>query len=210
MSHLTTSVLNRPSAYHHNSSFEFPRPVHPLSPPETEDDMPFGGGNQARPHAAPLQMQMPQPPSGLGLEFDSPSHAPIAPHETPATRFRKISYVQASGHREGRERQAAPKSRWLVVVMPPPAFSKQHGQLGHTLSQGPSSRLFNGVLLPLFPTVSDLDATQLVHAKYLGLFLDVRPARSNCTRVQLPIDDWSLLVHACHRQRHDVHTPGVR
>jgi hypothetical protein len=149
MSHLTASILNRPLAYNHNGAFEFPvpRPVHPLSPPDTEED--FAIGSQPK-----VSMPIPRP-SGLGLEVEPPMQQHQAPtvQDTPGSRFRKISYLAASGARDGRERPAPPRSKWLVVVIPPASIAQQHGQLGHTLSHGPSSRLSNGVLMPLFPTV---------------------------------------------------------
>jgi hypothetical protein len=165
MSHLTASILNRPSAFttHHHqqdgpSPFEFPnaRASHPLSPPDTDDDFSLGAQQQQ-----PQQSRMPHPMArtvsvGLGLDIDGSgagSGLPAPSLGTPNSRLKKMSYVHAAGHREGRER-AQQKSKWLVVVIPPPAMAREHGQLGHTLSQGPSSRLSNGVLMPLFPTVS--------------------------------------------------------
>jgi hypothetical protein len=149
MSHLTTSILNRPLAYNHDIPFEFPnpRPVHPLSPPDTEDDFMLG------PKATP-QHPMSRP-LGLGLEVDGPLQVTghPTPHGTPNSRLKKMSYVAAAVHRENRER-SQPKSKWLVMVIPPPAMVQEHGQLGHTLSHGPTSRLSSGVLMPLFPTVS--------------------------------------------------------
>jgi hypothetical protein len=180
MAHLTTSVLNkppfpRPSAASNPAlaaSFEFPaefRPVtHPLSPPDTESDF------VAAP-AAPISMAMPLshsplPPSGLSIELGvSPSvvsahHPPptvvgATTQETAAPRFRRgmssLSYV-SPGLRDTpstRERSSAPKSRWLVVVIPPAVVTveQQHGQV--TQPHGTGSRLSQGVLMPLFPSV---------------------------------------------------------
>jgi hypothetical protein len=151
MSHLTASILNRPLAYNHDTSFEFPNPraVHPLSPPDTEDD--FMLGPKATAQHRPL---------GLGLDVDGPGPSQVAghptPHGAPNSRLKKMSYVAAAAHRENRER-TQPKAKWLVVVIPPPAMVQDHGQLGHTLSHGPASRLSSGVLMPLFPTVCSCD-----------------------------------------------------
>ena len=43
--------------------------------------------------------------------------------------------------------------KWLVLVTPPASFTHEHGHLGNTLSSGPSHRLSQGILMPLYPSV---------------------------------------------------------
>lgn len=140
MQHLTASPFHKPSPY------EFPRAVHPLSPPDTDSEI-----------GAPVQ---PTPVSGsnpvmFGVEFDQTTSQPPTPADPPAARFKRVSTLayHTSGLREPRERSSQRSSKSLIVVIPPASFSREHGQLGHTLSSGPPSRLTNGILMPLFPTV---------------------------------------------------------
>lgn len=156
MSHLTAPMP--PNLGHHHRDahkptlFDLPRPAHPLTPPDTDYET---LSHQAQ---APLLAQ-----NSIGLETE-PLHprdfAPSmndSPYPTPySTLHRKrpsVSYVH-SGIREARERVVQRGLKWLVVVIPPISFSKEHGHLGHTLSSGSSRRLANGLLMPLFPTVS--------------------------------------------------------
>ncbi|EPQ59496.1 hypothetical protein GLOTRDRAFT_125804 [Gloeophyllum trabeum ATCC 11539] len=94
----------------------------------------------------------------LGGDAESATIPIAAPTETPASRFRKIAYLSsglganARGDTHARER-VTPRTKWLVVVVPPTTFPQEPGHLGHTLSSGPSSRLSSGLLMPLFPTM---------------------------------------------------------
>lgn len=67
-----------------------------------------------------------------------------------------------SGTRETRDRVVNRGLKWLVVVFPPASFSREHGQFGHTLSSGSIDRLSNGVLMPLYPTVSLDDHSDVI------------------------------------------------
>lgn len=144
MSHLTASPFHKPSPY------EFPRGVHPISPPDTDSEV-----------GAPLHVQS-VPSVGVnsvmfGVEFDHQPTHPQAQAESPAARFRRVSTLAYnSGQRNQRERSASRTSKVLVIVIPPKSLSREHGQLGQTLSSGPQSRLAQGVLLPLQPSVSSL------------------------------------------------------
>ncbi len=135
-------------SHHHPKPylFDLPRPVHPLTPPDTDYETP---SNQALPT---------QNLNGLEAELLPPHLSTLdSPYATPySTLHRKkpsVTYVN-SGLRESRERVVQRGLKWLVVVIPPVSFSREHGHLGHTLSSGPSRRLSNGILLPLYPTVS--------------------------------------------------------
>ena len=57
-------------------------------------------------------------------------------------------------NQSGQERSRRRASRWLVLVLPPSFIAESQGALGHTLASGPSSRLSQGLLLPLYPTVN--------------------------------------------------------
>lgn len=75
--------------------------------------------------------------------------------EGAGARFRRVSSLayHSSGLRESRERSVQRNYKSFVVIIPPPSFLQEHGQLGHTLSLGPRHRLSQGMLMPLFPTV---------------------------------------------------------
>ncbi|TFK56009.1 hypothetical protein OE88DRAFT_1731644 [Heliocybe sulcata] len=140
MSRFTSTPFHKPSP------FDVPRAVHPLSPPDTDSDF-MGPAQQST-----VSMT-------LGGDNESATIPIAAPAETPASRFRKIStlaYLNSglSGSRgaEPRER-VQPRTKWLVVVVPPNTFPQEPGHLGHTLSSGPSNRLSSGLLMPLFPTM---------------------------------------------------------
>lgn len=149
MSHLTAPMP--PQAGHHLPQkpylFDLPRPAHPLTPPDTDYET--------------LQQALPaQNTTGLETEPLLPQMHPSmldSPYASPyATLHRKrpsVSYVNSS-IREARERVVQRGLKWLVVVIPPVSFTREHGHLGHTLSSGPSRRLSSGILMPLYPTVS--------------------------------------------------------
>lgn len=149
MSHLTAPMP--PQAGHHLPQkpylFDLPRPAHPLTPPDTDYEtlhQALPAQNTTGLETEPLLPQM--HPSML----DSPYASPYA------TLHRKrpsVSYVNSS-IREARERVVQRGLKWLVVVIPPVSFTREHGHLGHTLSSGPSRRLSSGILMPLYPTVS--------------------------------------------------------
>lgn len=145
MSRLTASPFHKPSP------FEFPHPVHPISPPDTDSEV----GAPVLPSVLGSNQAM------LGVEFDQATTLSAGQSETPTARFKRVSTLayHNSGHRESRERSTQRSSKSLVVVIPPGSFSQQHGQLGHTLSSGPQSRLSNGILMPLFPTVRNTLST---------------------------------------------------
>ena len=74
--------------------------------------------------------------------------------DTP-TRMPSRTTTSVLGYNQsGRERSRRRASRWLVLVLPPSFITESQGALGHTLSSGPSSRLSQGLLLPLYPTVN--------------------------------------------------------
>ncbi|KAI0750809.1 hypothetical protein C8Q80DRAFT_1154002 [Daedaleopsis nitida] len=150
MSHLTAPMP--PQAGHHLPQkpylFDFPRPAHPLTPPDTDYET--------------LSHQAPPAQNAIGLEADPlpPQVHPStldSPYATPyGTLHRKrssVTYVN-SGIREARDRVVHRGLKWLVVVVPPVSMTREHGHLGHTLSSGPSRRLSNGILLPLYPTLN--------------------------------------------------------
>ncbi|KAF8076434.1 hypothetical protein FPV67DRAFT_1713683 [Lyophyllum atratum] len=138
MSRLTGSPFHKPTP------FEFPGA--PVSPPDTNADIvgpsymlsssSILGGHELR---------------SSGAE-PSPAHSAPTP-ESAGARFRKISSMayHTSGLRESRERTRASKA--FVIIIPPTAFTREHGQLGHTLSSGPRHRLSQGLLMPLFSTM---------------------------------------------------------
>ncbi|KAL1946795.1 hypothetical protein VTO73DRAFT_14899 [Trametes versicolor] len=145
MSHLTAPM---PSGHHAYKShlYDLPRPVHPLTPPDTDFET--------------LSQQVAPAQNMAGLETDpfppQHQHHPSMADSPFSGLHRKrpsVSYVN-SGIRDSRERVVQRGIKWLVVVLPPVSFAREHGHLGHTLSSGPTRRLSNGLLMPLFPTLN--------------------------------------------------------
>ena len=147
-----SATLHKPSFF--ESPFNAPRVGHPLTPPDTDVD-----------YSSHLQPTGPHS-MGLGIDVDPPlpsSSQPPAPvtELPPQHQQRKTSslaYVH-SGLRESRERTVHRGLKWLLVVVPPPSFSQEHGHLGHTLSSGPTHRLTQGILMPLYPSVGSANDT---------------------------------------------------
>ena len=138
MSHLLRNPYNKPSP------FDLPRAAQPLTPPDTDSEFlghPF--------RSAPV-------PGTDALDSD-----PILPQasavETSTPYYRRqpsVSYIHSGLRDYGRERTAQRSLiKWLVVVIPPDSFTREHGHLGQTLSSGSPDRLSQGILMPLFPTV---------------------------------------------------------
>ncbi|GJE84845.1 hypothetical protein PsYK624_009210 [Phanerochaete sordida] len=146
MSHLTANPFQK--------HYEFPRPGPLLTPPETEPEFP----SQSLPSGLPSSSQ--PMPNGLGIELDPSSTPRGRSSPVPDLPLRKVSSLQYinTGPREARERTEKRGMRWLVVVVPPASFGQEHGHLGHTLSVGSQDRLSQGILMPLYTTMT----TQLV------------------------------------------------
>ncbi|KAI0638192.1 hypothetical protein C8Q77DRAFT_416014 [Trametes polyzona] len=143
MSHLTAPMPTGQQP-HKSYLFDFPRPAHPLTPPDTD--------YEALSHQAPPAQNM----AGLETEPFPPQQPPSVIDSPFATLHRKrssVTYVN-SGIRDSRERVVQRGIKWLVVVLPPVSFTREHGHLGHTLSSGPTRRLSNGLLMPLYPTLN--------------------------------------------------------
>lgn len=135
MSRLTASPFHKPSPY------DLPRPVHPLSPPETDSEAP--GTFNSRPMI-------------LGAVESDFTSSQLPNQESPSAKFKRVSTLayHNSAIRETRDRSIQRNFKSLVVVTPPEGITQQHGQLGHTLSSGPQAKVAQGILMPLFPTVS--------------------------------------------------------
>ncbi|KAJ8456726.1 hypothetical protein ONZ45_g18603 [Pleurotus djamor] len=140
MAHPTSAPFAR-----HSGLPDYPQ-RHPLSPPETTADSP------ATAIATPATV-----PSHLASR-NALDHEELAARlsDSPSARFRRVSTLtyNAPTVRDNRERtlQSRPPKP-LVIVIPPPTILHEHGQFGHTLSQGPLHRLSQGILMPLFPTI---------------------------------------------------------
>ncbi|EJD01471.1 uncharacterized protein FOMMEDRAFT_135678 [Fomitiporia mediterranea MF3/22] len=146
------SRFTRPPFYK-PSPFDIPRPVHPLSPPETEvtadslppmNIVPRDMGSYADVGA-----------SSSHTRVDSTDNYQVAGVElqTPNGRFRRpsnLAYLH-SGSLRGDLRLPRSATRWLVMVIPPPPISREHGS-GIFLNA--PARASHGVLLPLLPSLS--------------------------------------------------------
>ena len=81
-----------------------------------------------------------------------PSSTAIA--DTPTRRQSRTTTAVLGYNQSGREHSRHRVSRWLVLVLPPAFVSQTQGVFGTTPSSGPSSRLSQGLLMPLYPTVN--------------------------------------------------------
>ncbi|CAL1700668.1 unnamed protein product [Somion occarium] len=171
-----------------SSLFEGPRFGQPLTPPDTDVDY----SNHL--HASG------QTSMGLGIDVDPPpSHISPSATEVPLNhqpRKPSVAYIN-SGLRESRERTIHRGLKWLVVVVPPPSFAQEHGHLGHTLSTGPTHRLSQGILMPLFPTMSSqltAIAREFSFPSTAGLCLYLHTVQAGLSVTPRVSDEsWSLL-----------------
>ncbi|KDQ64536.1 hypothetical protein JAAARDRAFT_187858 [Jaapia argillacea MUCL 33604] len=138
------SRLTSTTPFHRHLPMDVPRPVHPLTPPETDSDL----------------LATPQPSTSRRLPMDLDQSIPRMstppPLDTAGSRFRKVStlsYRNTPPQPTLRERPMDRTTRWLVVVIPPESLPREQNALGPTLSSGPSHRLQHGILMPLFPTM---------------------------------------------------------
>ncbi|GBE87339.1 hypothetical protein SCP_1100140 [Sparassis crispa] len=179
MSHLLYNTGHRPY------TFELPGAIQPLTPPETDND--YTG-----------QAQTPLPRSATDYETHTPQPFPTsAETSTPlGRRGPSVTYVH-SGPRESRERVVQRGPKWLVVVIPPPSFTREHGQLGHTLSNGSPDRLSHGLLMPLFYTMGgQLSAIAREYGlpSSVGLCLYLRTNQSGLSLApRISDESWQLL-----------------
>jgi len=132
------------SHFQRPSPFPFPR--EPISPPETllhDDGYPSAAAN---PPLSNYQRKGRNEESVPLTQTDTiPSHSRPARSSIP---------YQNSGFRDIPGRPVHRSYRFFIVVIPPPRLIDEHGQFGHTLSSGPLHRLSQGIIMPLFPTVS--------------------------------------------------------
>ncbi|KAG1866588.1 hypothetical protein DFJ58DRAFT_141451 [Suillus subalutaceus] len=138
MSHFTSHPYYHTMPAIHSSRNNHPLP---LSPPETDQE------------SLPVQL----PPASLvaGAELEQLAHSALSFPERSKFQSRRTSTLsyQNSGVRDNRDRTPSRASKSLIVVLPPPDFPVDHGQLGNVLSMGPRHRLSQGILMPLFPTM---------------------------------------------------------
>lgn len=160
--------------------------VTPLSPPGTDQVSPHA------PHGASSFL-------AAGAELDRNSRA------TPPRRTTVLSY-QNSSARDLRDRNYARGSRSLVVVIPPPDFPLDQGQLGNVLSMGPRHRLSQGILMPLFTSVSHSAFSVCDNSR----FPDVWTTQCDCSRVQLPKHRRDLPLPSLLRKWHYYDAPHLR
>ncbi|KAG2156095.1 hypothetical protein DEU56DRAFT_765534 [Suillus clintonianus] len=137
MSHFTSHPYHTMPAIHPSRNNH---PL-PLSPPETDQES--------------LYAQLPPASLVAGAELEQLAHSASGFPERSKIQSRRTSTLsyQNSGVRDNRDRTLSRGSKSLIVVLPPPDFPLDHGQLGNVLSMGPRHRLSQGILMPLFPTM---------------------------------------------------------
>lgn len=142
MSRFTSAYhINRHSAHQLADRQTFAAATNMNTPPYT-DDLGFSANVNANPFGHPNDLSL----SGLA------SLAALS--ETPTRIPSRITTSTLGYNHPGREHSRQRASRWLVLVLPPSFITGSQGTFGHTLSSGPSSRLSQGLLLPLYPTVN--------------------------------------------------------
>lgn len=133
------------SPFYNYSSYRFPRLAHPLSPPDTDSEL--GATLQPTSVSASNLVE-------LGVEFDQTASQLSQQTESSAAGFKRVStlaYNKSNLHE--RQERSNLRTQSLVVIVPPENLSREHGQLGHTLSSGPRHRLSQGILMPLCSTM---------------------------------------------------------
>lgn len=141
MSRLTSSPFRKPIP------FEFPRTL-PVTPPETNSDSAGPSGLMHEPTISVAGgIEALQSESDF-LHFHGTDSMGTRPRRGPSLPY------HSSGIREAKERTVQRSLKSFIIVVPPSILLQEHGQLGHTLSLGPRHRLAQGMLMPIFPTVS--------------------------------------------------------
>ena len=135
--------INRPSAQQladRQSFLPATANLNTVSPPYIDDlTFPANPSNNPYPFGHSHDLSL----SGLAALSETPTRMPSR------TTTSVLGYNQY-----GRDRPRQRTSRWLVLVIPPSFITESQRAFGHTLSSGPSSRLPQGLLLPLYPTVN--------------------------------------------------------
>jgi hypothetical protein len=175
------------------------------SPPYT-DDLGFSTNAASHPHL-------------FGHSHDlSFSGLPTLPafSETPTRMPSRITTSVLGYNHFGRERSRQRASRWLVLVLPPAFISQPQGAFGHTRSTGPSSRLPQGLLLPLYPTVNQsVPQPSEYCVSYLLIAFRSKPpvvcaTKRDRPRIQFPEHYRDMPIPARQRSRFHVHTADKR
>ena len=150
MSRFTSAYhINGPSAQQIAERQAFPAAAasssNTVHPPYT-DDLGFSANasSNSHPFGRPDDLPFSGLPSLAALS-ETPTRVPTRPTTS------VLGYNQSA-----RDRPRPRASRWLILVIPPSFITQSQEAFGHTLSSGPSSRLSQGLLLPLYPTVNHL------------------------------------------------------
>ena len=142
-----------------------------------------------------------------------PPLAPLA--ETPTRMQSRITTSVLGYNQYSREHSRHRVSRWLVLVLPPAFVAQSQGVFGTTLSSGPSSRLSQGLLMPLYPTVNQSvlriseDRAFYSMMAFVFKYPDVCAIRRDRTGIQFPEHRGDIPVHARRRSRCTLHTPDM-
>ena len=142
-----------------NPLFHKPAPIElragqPLSPPETDiDSIPHLPGP-----AYPSYRDAPTANdiyNGSRVDAVEAYGRPPNVVEASSGRLRRTSSIAYHNSSARGESRTAPKpaNKWLVVVVPPPAVSREHGSNENSTFLNPTSRAFQGLLMPLFANV---------------------------------------------------------
>ena len=144
MSRFTQAPFKKPSP------LDLPR-LQPLSPPETEVTTDTAVNALPREQGAYIDAAYMKYSKVDAIESYAPSMPAPEPQIT-GGKFRRPSHLQyhssSSVRSDHRPRSA---TRWLVMIIPPPAVAKEHGS---SVLLNSAARSNHGVLLPLFSNES--------------------------------------------------------
>ena len=142
--------------------------------------LPANASSNYNPFGQPHDLSFPGLPSLAALS------------ETP-TRMQNRTTTSVLGYNQtNREHSRHRASRWLVLVLPPAFITGSQAVFGHTLASGPSSRLSQGLLMPLYPTVNQSapqlseDRTSYSMVEFTFKSSDVCAIRCDRAGIQFP------------------------
>ncbi|KAL5487640.1 hypothetical protein ACEPAI_5748 [Sanghuangporus weigelae] len=217
------SRFTRPP-FHKPSPFDIPRPVnpHPPSPPETEitaDSVPLPPMSIV---SRDLHAYTDIGASSSFTRVDAPEmyyhSTAVLESQTQAStpnmngRFRRpsnLSYLHPGSLRN--DLRAAPRSatRWLVMVIPPTAVAREHGN-GTFLSA--SLQTSQGVLLPLLPSLSGqltAIAREFAFPSTTGICIYLQMSEGGVQFApRISDESWSILWASAFDERQSLHTMG--
>ncbi|KAL5527792.1 hypothetical protein ACEPAG_6593 [Sanghuangporus baumii] len=217
------SRFTRPP-FHKPSPFDIPRPVnpHPPSPPETEitaDSVPLPpmsivsrdlhAYTDIGASSSFTRVDTPEMYHHLTAGLESQTQASTPNMNGRFRRPSNLSYLHPGSLRN--DLRAAPRSatRWLVMVIPPSAIAREHGN-GTFLNT--SLHTSQGVLLPLLPSLSGqltAIAREFAFPSTTGICIYLQMSEGGVQFApRISDESWSILWASAFDERQSLHTMG--